>query len=52
MNQFADAKLSFERALEYDPSNDSYKKNLEVAEQKLAEQAVGGRTSGRWSSKR
>lgn len=40
MNQYGDAKVSFERALELDPSNDSYKKNLEVAEQKLAESTV------------
>ena len=31
---------SFEKALELDPTNDSYKKNLEVSEKKLAEQVL------------
>ena len=38
--QYGDAKQSFEKALEFDPNNDSYKKNLEVAEKKMEEQAV------------
>ena len=35
--QYGDAKVCFERALEMDPTNDSYKTNLEFANQKLEE---------------
>ena len=38
--QYGDAKISFERALELDPDNDSYKTNLEFANQKLEESMV------------
>ena len=38
LNQHREAVKSFESALELDPTNESYKKNLEVSERKLSEQ--------------
>ena len=40
LNQFEEARSSYRRALELDPSNESYKTYLEQADQKCKEKAV------------
>ena len=37
MNKFEEAVTSYQKALDLDPENDSYKSNLKIAEQKLRE---------------
>ena len=37
MNKFQEAVTSYQKALDLDPENDSYKSNLKIAEQKLRE---------------
>jgi tetratricopeptide (TPR) repeat protein len=37
MNKFEEAVISYQKALDLDPENDSYKSNLKIAEQKLRE---------------
>ena len=39
MNKFEEAVTSYQKALDLDPENDSYKSNLKIAEQKLREVA-------------
>lgn len=40
MNKFEEAVTSYQKALDLDPENDSYKSNLKIAEQKLREYLV------------
>lgn len=42
LNQFKDAKMCFQKALELDPENESYKQNIEIANQKLIEASGPG----------
>lgn len=35
MNKYQEAVTSYQKALDLDPENDSYKSNLKIAEQKL-----------------
>lgn len=37
INKFEEAVTSYQKALDLDPENDSYKSNLKIAEQKLRE---------------
>lgn len=37
MNKFEEAVTSYQKALDLDPENDSYKSNLKIAEQNLRE---------------
>lgn len=37
LNKFEEAVTSYQKALDLDPENDSYKSNLKIAEQKLRE---------------
>uniref|UniRef100_A0A9L0SBQ7 Small glutamine-rich tetratricopeptide repeat-containing protein beta n=1 Tax=Equus caballus TaxID=9796 RepID=A0A9L0SBQ7_HORSE len=41
MNKFEEAVTSYQKALDLDPENDSYKSNLKIAEQKLRETGTG-----------
>jgi len=47
MNKYAEARDAYRKALELDPSNEGFKNNLAIAEEKIRENATpGGRAAG------